>query len=307
MIEKHIVLDEKKLYNEVYEKLQKKYNLCYIDYRDEIPARIIKDCLEKKSSDPLHEEDLYWEQRYESAKQELESILQSMVNKPYTRDQIELFKDTPEYDELRYEIEARDESTPVKNCLMQSDIHVRIMLHSNYDCWLPLWETGGLYLEDSALKGILAMLSLNPKKVKEAAIRRGVTVSGRWPNLTKREGKEVVDYDPFIDVLVECSNYGLWTFVGKADPEALWDNDFNTDKMRITKGTTCTMFNDWNGGGSLSQIETIREVSMKELIRRGAPYFDAPKVYIDEKGNDFRGYSTDDVYGGYLSNETALA
>lgn len=87
--------------------------------------------------------------------------------------------------------------------------------------------------------------------------------------------------------------------------QGLIDSHFNTDEMTIPKGTTCTMFNDWNGGGSHSDTVTLQDVSIKELMRRGSHYFDIPRVYIDERGTS-RGYSSDSVYGGHFSEEPAL-
>ena len=304
-MEKHVIINEQEMFDKIYSMLDENYTLVYVDYRDEIPNTTISECLEKGSRDPLLEKDYYYDTRYYSAKDELKQIVMKTVNNPYTPDQVELFMESDQWRDLIFEIMSRDDSTPEKDAFSHTRTHARVVLHSNYDCWIPLWETAGLQLQGTALNGLIAVLCLNPAKVKASAVKRGIACHGTWRDIRSRNGKEVVDYDDFIDVLIECPNYGLWTFFGTFDNDTLWESDFKTSDMMITNDTLCTMYNSWNGGGSLSQVRTKRAVTLKELLRRGSPYFDGIKVEVDEK-NCCNGYSSAEVYGEPLSNEIML-
>lgn len=293
------------MYRDFLARLEPSYRLCYVDSYDEVPAKLIQQCLDARSGEPLTSEPLFDEERRYYADYYLKELAQTFIDKPYSYEKLEEFTGSDEWDSLLNEIEDRDTSAPLRELLSQSTVHVRIMLHSNYDCWLPVWETRSLYLRDSALDGILAMLSLNPSRVKAAAMKLGMPVSGRWPDLPSREGKEVVDYEAFVKNLQACPNYGLWTFFGRFRLTDLLDADFDPASLTIPKGTVCSMYNDWNGGGSTYLIHTIRDIPVRELVRRGARRKDTARVYVDEKGCS-NGYASGEVYGQYLSDEYAL-
>lgn len=291
-----------KIYHELYGRLNDTYNLCWVDPYDEIPPQTISNCIKKKNASQLCDEDCFSEQRHFSATQELNNLISASG---YSETVIERFKNTSYFDELIYKIEDRDCSQPTKKIFTQTTCHVRIELHSNYDCWLPLWETRSLYLEDSALKGLIAVLCLNPAKVKQEALRQGIACDGRWPNIRSREGKEIVGYKDFITNLIECPNYGLWSFFGTIDMEALWDAQFETKDMTIPKDTACFMYNSWNGGGSCAIAHTLRDVTINELKQRSARYLDSPMVCVDERHCE-TGYSSDQVYGEHQAQQPAL-
>ena len=302
MITKTVTVDEKAVFDTLLPMLDERYELCYVDYRDELPSKTIQECLDKRSSSPLYEEDYWAESKDYYAKEEIRRLMEKAG---FTDDQFSLFQGSDEYWNLVWEIQGRDHSTPVKDTANQTRMHAYLRFHSNYDCWLPLWEQGGIQVEGTALGGILAALSLNPRKVKEAAVRKGVTTIGAFRNIPSREGKELVDYDLFVRVLCETPNYGNWSFFGTLDLARLLEEDFDPDEMLIPNDTTCCMFNWWNGGGSLDFCHTLRPVSVKELRKRLAPYSDGLKIIVDEgRGNG--GYTPCEVYGQHLSNEICL-
>lgn len=303
MITKTTTIDEKKICQEILESLDKTYTLVYVDYRDEIPPSVIQECIDKKSVEPLLEQDYWMETRCHYATEALNRILKE---KGYDPDQIELFRGTDEYDELRMEIESRDDSNPEEELLRKSEFRAYLRLNSNFDCWLPLWEQGGIQCEGTALAGIMAALSLNPRKVKESAVKKGIKTIGRFPSKPRREGKELVDYDKFITVLCETPNYGNWSFFGKISGEALLKCNFDIAKMNIAKGATAAMFNWWNGAGSLDFCETLRPLKVAELKKRQSPYFDDCRLVIDDKSVKDYGYVPCDVYGGAVSDDTLL-
>lgn len=302
MITKSVTIDEEKLFKDIYDSLEQTYTLVYIDYRDELTAELIQKCLESKSLEPLYEEDVYGEARYHNAVFALDELLKEK----YTQEEINLFKTTDEYDNLRIEIESRDESNPEKELFEKTRISAYIRFHSNYDCWLPVWEEGGIRAGESALDGIMAALSLNPKRVKEAAIRNGLNTHGTFRDILRREGKELVDYDKFIRVLCETPNYGNWSFFGRLELNEVLKAKFDIDSMTIPKGTTGAMFNWWNGGGSLDFCETLRDVTVGELKKRLERYSDDLRLVIDDHQNKDHGYKPSEVYGGEVSSDILL-
>ena len=297
-----MTIDEKAVFNTLLPMLDERYELCCVDYRDELPSQTVQECLDKHSSSPLYEEDFWRESQNYYANEEVRRLMEKAG---FTDDQFSLFQGSDEYWSLVWEIQDRDRSTPVKDTARQTKMHAYLRFHSNYDCWLPLWEQGGIQVEGTALGGILAALSLNPRKVKEAAVRKGVTTIGAFRNIPSREGKELVDYDLFVQVLCETPNYGNWSFFGTLDLTRLLEEDFNPDEMIIPSDTTCCMFNWWKGGGSLDFCHTLRPVSVKELQKRLSPYSDGLKIIVDE-GRGNRGYTPCEIYGSHLNNETFL-
>lgn len=299
-MKKVITINEKAVYDLLYPQLSKSYDLNYVSYDDAISPQTLEDILRHGLQDQFI--DIFSDQEDYYARLELDRLIDTEAG--LDRDEKTLFRETSEYDDLLMEIKQRNDTTACKDLIRNSRIRCRVTLHSNYDCWLPLWEARGLYGKEDALEGLMKMLSLNPAKVKAEAVRQGIDCYRCFPNLKYREGKELVSYEGFVECLSECPNYGLWTFFGIFDMQALWDSDFQTQGLVIPAGTKCTMFNSWNGGGSLAFTETLRPVTLEELSRRGGKY-DGPKVYVDERLNEY-GYSSGEVYGCTLSEKEIL-
>lgn len=291
----------KTMYERVKSELQEKYDLVFVDYRDEVSAKIVTECLENKSLEPLFEADYYGEARREAAYDELDRLGESL----YSEDEWFIFKTESDfYEELLWLIEERDSSCPERSCWSQTQIDGRVMLFSNYDCWVPPYDAGALYAQKDYLETAMRVLCLNPKKVKEVC-SEWADCKGRWPNYPFRNGKEVISYEGFSRILRESCNYGLLCFVGKMNMGELWEHIGDTNELVIPKGTTVTMFNHWNGGGSMADCETIRDISLEEMNRRAkqgnGTEYDFVELEVDEKGC-CRGYSTGEVYGGSLSS-----
>lgn len=300
-----ITIDERKMYNQLKSELKEKYTLAATCYNDEIPASVIQECLDQKDTFPMYEKD-YWG---ESRDQNAWDVMQEMLKKKdYREEETELFLTTDEAWEIHEDIVERDESDPEDTALKNTIAHAYIRFHSNYDCAIPLWEQGGLYANGTALSALMSALSLNPKKVRDAARKRDIQTFGSWRNVASREGKEVVAYDDFINVIIETPCYGNWSFFGKLDMHDLSEAGFDDEKMTIPKGTSCCFYNWWNGSGSLDFCDTIRDISVKELrrrLRRHSQYDDL-KTVIDEKENKEYNWTPCDTYGGHISENILL-
>lgn len=287
--------------------LEDKYHLVYADWSDELPVDIFKKCLEKGNIYPLTEEDYYAEAKAHASIHIANEILDWF---DLEESEKQIFRESEEYDELRCAIEERDESFPEKDIWMKARIHGLLQLHSNYDCWIDIWEAGGLWGDDNALTGLMAVLSLNPRKVKEEALRQGVACHGRWPDKKNRDGKEAVKYDSFITSLKECPNYGNWAFFGTFDMDSMWgilrDPKKSISDLTVPTDTLCGMFNAWNGGGTLHMIRTIRPLKLRDVERIQKRYADGYRIRIDEAGEKEGGYTPLSVYGQHVSEDVFL-
>lgn len=283
--------------------LDDSYELDYVDYRDEYDAKTVEKCIQNKNLSTLYEDSPWDEATYQNAREIAKDVLAAS---DFDQEDQERFLDDELFIELIQSVEERNTSTPEKDCFLQTTVHGRLTVHSNYDCWVPPYDAGCLYSKESLLWGLMAELCLNPKKVKEEVLRVwDVRVEGPWPDIKSRNGKEVVSYKHFVKVLFDCPNYGVWTFFGTFDMQALLDHGFDAEKMLIPKGTTCTMFNSWNGGGSCAFATTLRDLPVRELIRRAAPYQDGVTLHVDEKGCG-SGYASNEVYAGHPSEDKFL-
>lgn len=312
-MKKVIEIDEGAIYDAIHDRLEKTYTLTFPYYDSVVRPEIIAECLGKQSLEPLIEEDIFNDQRRYSAENELSNILDSLESEGIlNEDQIELFKTTSEYYDLLTEICSRDDSDADYDCFRQTSVHGRIMLHSNYDCFQPIGLTQGVISGGGTIGEMMRMLSLNPAKVREEALARGLKCKNNFLNLRLREGKEVVTYKDFVNCLIEAPDNGLWTFFGSLDMDALLKEDCNPENLVIPKGTLCTVYNDWSGSGALSFTNTIRPLPFKDMLLRSRSQYDKPEVYVDEKlrldeGSAARGgYPSSEVYGGVLSNQPIL-
>ena len=291
-MKKDIEIEEKKIFTESQSQLEEKYHLVYLSgYDDVIPAELIDRCIKKKSNDALFEEDWYCDARRASAAWH---ACQLPALKKLNEDELDLFKTSDEWQDLLMLIEERDYSNPEKDAAGQTRYNARVVLLSNYDCWVPAYDAGGVRAMEDALGDTMRFLSLNPAKVKRT-IGDSLNCIGHWPDYKNREGKEVIDYQDFADVLINACGYGLWSFFGRLDIPMMMERQFKPDDLIIPKGTECTMYNWWNGSGSLAFAKTIRDVSFKELKKRSKNKYTRPELQGDEIYGDF-GYPAKDVY-----------
>jgi len=287
----------------------KKHLLNYYYLQDEppqeIPHDIIEKCIQQGS---LFSDNNEWDHNQLTKAQEIANYIldKSKFDEKHKKE----FKNDYLYDDFVDEIIIRDRSTPLKDSFMCTLTHARVELISNYDCLTPPYETNWkLYSKYTVLWGLMATLSLNPRKVKEQALSIGMQCAGQWPNIKKREGNEIVSYEQFLDVINESPNYGIWSFFGRLDMDKLYDrlrdNDNKFNDAIIPKGTACTIYNSWNGGGSLATATTLRDITIDELRRRAKRYKDSIKICVDEK-NCTNCYASCEVYGKHLSEDKIL-
>lgn len=273
--------------------LDRSYKLHCVDWRDSIPARDMVQCLERKDCSAI------WESLYDDdyiLREIMEQIEQRMTSEGHG----ELFDQDRE--EIREWVEEHDTSSPVKELCRNSEYRARVLQHSNYECWIPPYE-GGTITYDKAFKETVDLLALNPKEVKKE-LSKWAVCEGRWPDRPDR--RPIVKTEDFSNCCRNTFCYGMWGFFGSIKGRFLYNSDFEIDgTCIIPKGTTCGWANWWNGGGTLELIETIRDVSMKELKRnlRSKNEYTSIDFELDEK-DACRGYPImPEVYGTTIEEQ----
>lgn len=284
------------------ENMDKEYHLIYTGYRENFnhSGETIQKCLDAKSDEALY--DTLWEAdaRREGSGYVLEEIRDRILCAaayellhPY----IEAWLEEDDNKEAVLEaIEERDNSNPYMEMLSRSRIRARVTLYTNYDCLPHNYDMGNTYSYDGYVKDIIDVLCLNPAKVKQAFNEKGIGTTGRWPDKKNRNGKEAVRYEALSDELLNQCCYGLLTFMGLMPLAEMYSHNFAEYKTIIVpKGNNCGMFNDWNGGGSLMEMELLRDLYIPAEFPQKTEY-DRSEICVDEPGCG-HGYCIDEVYG----------
>ncbi len=282
------------------DNMDKEYSLVYTDYRDNYDdsGELIQKCLNAKSNENLTEN--HWES--DARRTGSEYILKSLQNQilsdntynhlhPFIDDWLEDNKD-----EIIEIIEDRDTSEPYREIMGRSKIYGRATLFTNYDCFPHNFDMGNTYYYDQYFKDMVDVLCLNPAKVKQVFNQKGILTIGRWPDKPKRNGNETVRYEDLADEMLNQCCYCLLTFMGLMPLTDLYKNNFGEYKTIIVpKGNNCGMFNSWNGGGSLMEMELLRDLHIPVKFPRKTQY-DRCELFVDEPrcGN---GYCINEVYG----------
>lgn len=282
------------------DNMDEEYSLIYTDYRENYDnsGELIQKCLDAKSDETLFDND--WES--DSRRTGSEYVLKSLRDKilfdnkykhlqPSIEDWLEDNKD-----EILEIIEDRDTSKPYEEMLGRSKIYGRATLFTNYDCFPHNYDMNNTYYYNEYFKDMVDLLCLNPAKVKQVFNQKGINTIGRWPDKPKRNGNEAVRYEDLADEMLNQCCYCLLTFMGLMPLTDLYQNNFGEYKtIIIPKGNNCGMFNSWNGGGSLMEMELLRDLYVPVKFTRKTEY-DRCEICVDEPrcGN---GYCINEVYG----------
>ena len=176
------------------------------------------------------------------------------------------------------------------------DIPVRIEMLSNYDCINSHWlESGsGFSYEESYFGDMIDALGLNPMRVKQLLVSLGDKVRGRFPDIRSRDGKELVSYEDFNEEHINSScGANLLTFMATLNPMKLYEYGFNLpSKLTIPAGNKCGLFSSTYGGGSLMEMELLRDVTV-DLKRTEYPKY---RLEFEADGKAYN-YSINQVYG----------
>lgn len=288
-------------FEDIKDLLPKRTSLYYVDYRDSLDehTNLIQKCIDNKSADALYEAIDEW--YLDSPHYEFESLNKELISDICKKFKIEEEQAEEIIEEYRDLIEEHyysvDDSNVLKDLVRNSrSIAVRIPLYSNYDCINSHYFEGGYAYKESYFGDMVDVLNLNPAKVKKMLLENDVECYGTFPNYKHREGKELVSYADFWQELENSScGANLLVFVGKLSIQSLIESNFELKEITIPKGNNCGLFSDFQGGGSVIEMELQKDFTIKLDVprKKNLAKYDSFSLLIDETN----GYSINEVYG----------
>lgn len=292
-------------FEEIKDLLPTRTSLYYVDYNDSLDnhTKLIQECIDDKNCDALYEATNEWYE--EQPFYAFESLDNELISDICNRFEIEEEEAEEIFEEFRDEIRDHyydvDDSDVLKDLVRNSNsINIRIPLYSNYDCINSHYFENGYTYKESYFGDMVDVLNLNPAKVKKMLLENDVKCYGSFPNYKNRDGKEYVSYADFWQELQNSScGANLLVFVGKVDIQTLIDNNFELKEVTIPRGNNCGLFSDFQGGGSVIEMELQKDFTIKLDVprKKGLTKYDSFSLLIDEAN----GYSINSVYG--VSNE----
>ena len=146
---------------------------------------------------------------------------------------------------------------------------MRVEMLSNTTASIPTgWNQEGYRVQGILFRDMIDALNLNPAKVKKMLVEKGYAVYGRFPDKKYRDGKEQVSYEQFYHELINsCCGANLLTYIGKVSLQELYDAGFSLGEVIIPKGNCCGIFSSMYGGGSLLEMELLKDVRLKLEVR----------------------------------------
>lgn len=287
--------------NEITKKYLPEYVILYpVDQYSKIPASIIRDCLAMENQEPLDERLLdLWDFP-------TEFYMKEIKHRMYY-DQLKNVFDEDE-DEIRDWLYEHDESEPLGTMARQTRIRSRILLYSNHDFFIPeVFVTEFIphyehqYRYKDALKEAIDLLAINPAAFKKED--RDGLCRGNWPDIPHRNNP-VVSPEEFYDCCVNSNGCMNWGFFGVSEGSFLLETGFKlTDNLVIPKGTNCKWFGLTHGNGSLSECETLRDVTIGELRKNLDSKSEYTKLRweVDQKDGCSNGYSSEEIYNDIIT------
>ena len=173
---------------------------------------------------------------------------------------------------------------------------VQLNMQSNYDVFTP--EEWMIY--EGFNEQICKVLQLNPMKLSDT-IRRdfGYESCPSFPHMPEREGYEYVTYKQYAEELLNMSSYTHLFFLGQLDREI--GNNVAEGILTMPRGTMVGLFNPWQGGGSLCEMELLRDMEIDLSKPHGESKYD--DFVLQQADEQIYGYTVNDVYGMEAEDE----
>lgn len=276
--------------------MDKSYTLVYIDYSMNLNNSLetITECIKVKSASPLYDHINDWlsDTEYEAVDENIGGLKDKCIEQGYTDAEVEQFFDEHS-DTIREEIYKRDDSNMVSQLLRNTaKIPVRVVMHSNYDCINSHYFEGTYCYHESYFGAMVDALNLNPSKVAETFEGAGLNCEGDFPDKSERNGNELVSYHQLaVEISNSVSPANNLTFIAMVDVEQLHDREFEITEVTLPKGNVCGLYSSVYGGGSILEMELLRDITLK-LNEKEYDYY---ALEIDT--NSDYGYSIKSTYG----------
>ncbi|MFI3306470.1 MAG: hypothetical protein R3Y68_08175 [Rikenellaceae bacterium] len=245
---------------QIIEMMEENYTLVYLDRSNNLDShtQLIGDCIRAESADTLFEQMGYWYDIAECGRVEeiIEGLKESCNEQGYSDAEIEELFDN-EAETIRQAIMDRDDSDIINTLLRNTDpIPIRIEMHSNFDCINSHHFEGSYSYDKSYFGDMVNALNLNPRKVKEIFEQSGIECFGEFPNMSERNGNEVVSYLSFAtEISNSVSPANLLTFMATINVSELYEAGFKVESLTIPKGNSCGLYSPSQGGGSIMEME----------------------------------------------------
>jgi hypothetical protein len=286
-------------FEQIKDLLPTRTSLYYVEYNESLDEHtdLIRKCIDNKSAVALYEAIDEWYMdcgNFDYYDEQLKSDICSKfgIEEEEAEEIIEEFRD--EITDHYYNV---NDSNILKDLVRNTrSIPIRIPLYSNYDCINSHYFEGGYAYKESYFGDMVDVLNLNPAKVKQMLLENDVKCYGSFPNYKHREGKEYVSYKDFFQELENSScGANLLVFTGLLSVTDLVENNFEVEEVTIPKGNNCGLYSDFQGGGSLLEMELLRDFTVKLDVprKKNLTEYDSFSLLIDETN----GYSINSVYG----------
>lgn len=172
------------------------------------------------------------------------------------------------------------------------NVAFRVAMNSNYDC-INSHAFEAVYEYKGYFRAMIDQLNLNPKKVMRYLKKKRIKTHGSFRNKRRRNGKEYVSYEDFIQEIDNSSApANLLVFIGMVDI-----SDFEKGKavkVTIPKGNSCGLFSDSYGGGSLIEMKLLRDKKIDLTKPYAKSKYDTYSLLYDKGDN---GYGIDECFG----------
>ena len=284
-------------------EMQEKYHLVYTHYDDSFnhSPDIVWKCMEEQDMYPLFElvDDCFYDNRYENSLEIIDELKDKVLSDEkyaHIHSYIDEWMNEDENREhLRYCIEERDHSDPVNDLISHTRLRARLTQYTNYDSLPANYDMQNTYQYVDYFKNIVDTLHLNPAKVRQTFIKKGINAEGNWVNLVYRNGREAVEYDAFADEILNQGCNSHLVFMGMFPLKSMYRKGFGKyHKIIVPKGNSCGLYNSSSGGGSLLGMELKRDLVLPIRLP-GKTKYDRFDLDVDEP--KCNGYCIDDVYG----------
>ncbi len=276
--------------------MDKRYTLVYLERENNLDnsIEVLSECVKQKSVEPLydHINDWFLDCEEDAVVAIIDGLKSDCEELGYSEEYVEEFFDTND-DAIRTEIYNRDDADRFDTLVSNTSLlPIRVELHSNYDCINSHYFEGSYLYKDSYFGDMVDALNLNPAKVQEVFGENGIKCEGDYPNLIERNGLEVVSYMDFArEIANSVTPANLLTFTAMIDVSHLSEHNFSLGSVTIPKGNFCGLYSPSQGGGSIMEMELLKDLTLKI----GAEGYDYYSLKFD--GDTQVSHSMKDVYG----------
>ncbi|TDR30228.1 hypothetical protein [Hydromonas duriensis] len=283
--------------------LPEKVYLHEVNYDDSIPVRvlegIVRDNGSERSQDALYELELDWctwdaEQYY--INEALDDMARALrITKAELIAHLEAEEDDWR-DELRYEVQERNASTPIADLARYTDdVVLRLEMYSNYDCINSAYCEGKVVdLNESYLADVLRVLRINPKDYADVLDVLDQGYECRDVTNVYRGRPLLSALDVYKEHQELSSGPALLTFVFKMAVDELLKFK---GLIQIPAGAKVGFFSSAVGAGSIWEAELSQAFTVD--LANQPPTYSEPTfgLFIDDSDCKHSGYSIEETYG----------